>query len=155
MAFIFLTIASGGGALVDIDGTFFIQLGTFFVMLIFLYAALFRPAIRMIEARRDATLGTKEKAQKMKKEAVSLSDDMEAKIANLRASATEERDEIVEAARREERELLAKAKEESHALVEKAREDMGASGSLVKAQLLKEAESMADIVASRILDRAL
>ena len=98
-----LLAISSGGALVDLDGTFFVQLGLFLFMFVFLYLALFRPAIRLIEARREATDGTKERAIAMRKEAEGFSDEVDRQILDIKSAAILERDRMIEQARRQDR----------------------------------------------------
>ena len=148
-------MASGGGSLVDLDGTFFIQLGLFLFMFIFLYAFLFRPMVRLIEARREATEGAMLKARDMSEEAARLSDDVDARILDIRTSAGAERDRMLEQARRQERDLMARAREESRVTVERARGELEKSGEQVRARLESEVDAMASAVAERILGRSI
>ncbi len=74
-----LTFISGG-SLVDIDGTLFIQLALFLCMFVFLYLALFRPMIRLIEARRDAIEGTRGRAQDMMREAETFTKEIQKQV---------------------------------------------------------------------------
>jgi F-type H+-transporting ATPase subunit b len=147
-------MASGGGSLVDLDGTFFIQLGLFFFMFVFLYALLFRPMVRLIEARREATEGAMDRAKATSAEAEKLAGDVDARIADIRASAAEERDRMVEQARRQERDLMASALEESRGTIEKARLELEERGREVRARLESEVDAMASAVAERILGRS-
>lgn len=148
-----LSIASGG-SLVDLDGTFFIQMGIFFVMFIFLHFALFRPVMRMIAARREATEGTTEKAHRVKEDAEKLGRDVDNKLREVRAMAAEERNRIVEDARVREREVLGVAQEAVRQSMTTARERMRTNAKSVKAQLTGELSQLADAVASRITGRA-
>ena len=154
MAALLFAPLSGGGSLVDLDATFFIQLGLFFFMFIFLYALLFRPAVRLIEARRQATDGTRAEAGEMREEAARLEADVEAQIRDIRAAAQGERDRIVEQARRREREQLDAARAEARRSVEQARERMEQEGMRARADLEAEVEKLAATVAERALGRS-
>ncbi len=145
-----LAIASGG-SLVDLDGTFFVQLGLFVFMFIFLYLALFRPAIRLIEARREATQGTRERAIAMRKEAEGFSDEVDRQILDIKSAAILERDRIIEQARRRDRDLMAAARVKSQKAVENARTQMKRDGEMVRKELEVEVEALATGVAARIL----
>ncbi len=145
-----LAIASGG-SLVDLDGTFFVQLGLFVFMFIFLYLALFRPAIRLIEARREATEGTRERAIAMRKEAEGFSDEVDRQILDIKSAAILERDRIIEQARRRDRDLMAAARVKSQKAVENARTQMKRDGEMVRKELEVEVEALATGVAARIL----
>ena len=153
MSFSLLSIASGG-SLVDLDGTFFIQMGIFFVMFIFLHFALFKPVMRMIAARREATEGTTEKAFRLKDDAEKLTRDVDAKLAEVRIAAAAERNLIIEFARDNERDVLGAAQEAVRKDVTAARERMKTSAQNVKAQLTAELGQLADAVTSRMIGRA-
>jgi F-type H+-transporting ATPase subunit b len=154
MAAIFLIPASEG-ALVDLDGTFFVQLGVFLVIFIFMYAVLFRPLIRLLEARRTATDGAREASERMRGETTELREQFEAQVQEVRGTAQAERNKLIEAARRQERELTLKAREESRKAVETARTEMERRGAEVRKQLSGEVESFAGAVATRVLGRSI
>lgn len=154
MAAIFL-IPAAEGALVDLDGTFFVQLGIFLFIFIFLYAVLFRPMVRLLEARRQATEGAREAAHEMAEETAKLSAEVEGQLVDIRSAAGAERNRIVEQARRQERDLSLKAREESRKAVETARAEMERRGAAVRQQLTGEVEGFAGAVASRVLGRSL
>ncbi|MBN2529112.1 MAG: ATP synthase F0 subunit B [Deltaproteobacteria bacterium] len=147
-----LNIASGG-SLVDLDGTFFIQLGIFFVMFIFLHFALFKPVMRMIAARREATEGTTQRALQMKFDASELADDVDGKLVDIRSSAILERNRIIDDAREREREILSNAHAAAHREMENARVKMQSSGDAVRDQLRKDVGQLADAVMSRMLKK--
>lgn len=143
------------GSMVDIDGTFFIQLALFLFMFVFLYIALFRPMVRLIEARREATLGAKEKAAKMSEEAAALTVEVEDRLAKVRLETAAHRAELIEKARTEEREMLAAARAASHEAAEEARTLLSQKQVEVKKQLAAEVEQMASTLAGRLLGRSL
>ncbi|MBN2340906.1 MAG: ATP synthase F0 subunit B [Deltaproteobacteria bacterium] len=148
-----LCIASGG-SLVDLDGTFFIQLGIFFVMFIFLYVALFKPVLRLIDARREATDGATEQANETREKAAKLANDVDAQLVDIRAVAAKERARLVDAARQKERELLASAMDAARTEMEKARAEMARSAETLRSQLHGDIGTLADAVASRMIDKA-
>jgi len=146
----FLSFA-GGGSIVDLDGTFFIQLGFFFVMFIFLYAVLFRPAVRMIDARREATVGAIENAREQMSEAAVLMSKIDSQISDVRVAATAEKDKIIEQARHQERDLLAKARQDSQKIVKTSRSKIEKDGETTRQKLESEIQVMADAVTNSIL----
>jgi F-type H+-transporting ATPase subunit b len=150
----FLSLAASG-SIVDIDGTFFIQLGVFTVVSIVLYAILVRPVVRLIEARRDATEGTKERAGRMGEEAATLKRDVDRQILDIRTAANAERLRYIEEARRREREVLDRARAESRRAIEAARAKMETSAADARAGLQREVAGLASIVAARVLGRSL
>jgi len=150
----FLSLAASG-SIVDIDGTFFVQLGIFTVVSVVLYVILVRPVVRLIEARRDATEGTMERAGRMSEEAATLKRDVERQILDIRTAANAERLRFVEEARRQEREILDRARAESRRAIETARAQMEKSASEARAGLQREVDGLASVVAARVLGRSL
>ena len=150
----FLSLAASG-SIVDLDGTFFIQLGIFAVTSVVLYAILVRPVVRLIEARREATEGTTERAGHMGEEAASLARDVDRQIMDIRSAANAERLRTIEEARRLEREVLDRARAESRRAIEAARERREKSAAEARVGLKREVDAHASIVAARVLGRSL
>ncbi len=150
-----ISIIASGGSLVDVDSTILIQLGIFLVMFLLLRSLLFRPAIRLIEARRTATSGMKENAEKLDAEALKLNTDIDSKLADVNAQASEERSRLVEQARLKERELLAKAREDSQGVVEQAKQDAATQAEQVRQSLRQEMTGLVDAVAAKVLGRSI
>jgi len=150
-----LLIPAAEGALVDLDGTFFVQLGVFLFIFIFMYAVLFRPVIRLLEARRTATEGARDAAARMRDETAEMRERFDARVQEVRATTQLERNKLIEAARRQERELTLKAREDSRKAVETARNEMERRGGEVRRQLAGEVEGYAGAVAARVLGRSL
>jgi F-type H+-transporting ATPase subunit b len=150
----FLSIAAAG-SIVDIDGTFFIQLGIFTVVSVVLYAILVRPVVRLIEARREATEGAKDRAGRVAEEAAALARDVDHQLLDIRAAANAERIRSVEEARRQEREILERARAESRRAIESARAEMERSAATARAGLQREVDALASVVAARVLGRSL
>jgi F-type H+-transporting ATPase subunit b len=150
----FLSIVAAA-SIVDLDGTFFIQLGMFTLVAVVLYAALVRPVVRLIEARRDATEGTMERAAGMKEDAAAMCRDVDRQILDIRTAASAERVRFIEEARRREREVLDRARADSRKAIEAARGEMEKSAVQVRAGLEREVDAMATAVAARVLGRSL
>ena len=110
---ILLASFASSGSLVDLDATYLIQLGIFLVVFLLLRSLLFRPVIRLIEARHDATVVAQQDATKFETEALELEEEVASKLTKIRAEASTEREHLVEAARRRERELLAKTRDDA------------------------------------------
>jgi len=149
----FLSLAKSG-SIVDLDGTFFVQFGIFVVVSVVLYAVLVRPVVRLIEARRDATEGTLDRAGRMSQEAATLKRDVDSQILDIRTAASAERLRFIEEARRQERVVLDRARTESRSAIETAREQMGRSAAEARAGLQREVSALASVVADRVLGRS-
>lgn len=148
-----LSIASGG-SLVDLDGTFFIQMGIFFVMFIFLHFALFKPVMRLIAARHEATEGTSRKADMMRADAAELAAAIDKKVAEMQSAAVAERQRVIDAAREREHEILENAQDAMLREISDARAQLQESAKSARDQLEDELEQLADTVATRLISRA-
>jgi F0F1-type ATP synthase membrane subunit b/b' len=148
-----MLVPLSGGSLVDLDATFLIQLGLFFFMFLFLYALLFRPAIRLIEARREATDGTRTRAAAMLDEARHLSADVDGQIRDIREAARAERDRTVEEARRKERQQLEEARTHTRATLDEARARMEREAAAVRKEIEAGIPALAALVADQVLGR--
>lgn len=150
-----LTVILSSGSLVDIDATLFIQLGVFLFMLLVLRFLLFKPVIRLIEARREATVGTVESSASLQKEAALLTADFNAKIEEVRAAAAHEKNSIVSGAKQKEREILDAAKARTEQVTADIRAKAETEMKQARQSLESETRSMASLLVEKILDRKL
>lgn len=152
---IFSTVTASSGSLVDIDATLFIQLGIFLVMLFLLSRLLFRPVIQLIEARREATEGTLNAAIALEKEAADIDKTAEAKLAEMRRNAGQEKDRMLGEAAEKERDIQTRTRKKSHAMVAELKAKAKADIAETKQQLEKETDALASAVAAKLLGRSI
>ncbi len=150
-----LTVILASGSLVDIDATLLIQLGVFLFMLIVLRSLLFKPVIRLIEARHSATVGTMQTASDLQKEANKLTADFNEKMAEVRTEASSERNRILERAKQVERKMVGEAKETADQMMLKMREQAEGEMKDTLANLESETRAMATLLAEKVLERQL
>ncbi len=148
-----LTVFIASGSLVDIDSTLFIQLGIFLFMVFILRSLLFKPVIRLIEARDEATLGAVKKAAELQREAAAINADFETTIGKVRNEATADRNKTIDAAKQSEREILSTAKEHAARLMSETRTRAENEMRNVQKNLEEETRTMALLLAEKILDR--
>ena len=151
---IFSTVTASSSSLVDIDATLFIQLAIFLIMLFLLSRLLFRPVIRVIEARRDATEGTMDRAAVLEKEAASLNEKAEAALQDVRTSAGRKRDSLISAASEREREIMTTARDKGRAMVSEMKRKAQSEISDTKSKLEAETAAFASMVAAKMLNRS-
>src|SRR5262245_46180826 len=88
--------------LIDVDGTFFLQLGLFLIMAFVLNAVLFKPYLRMRAERERSIDGARDEAHKMEAKARAIVTDYDAQLTRARQRGAEERARLrQEAAARE------------------------------------------------------
>lgn len=150
-----LSVILASGSLVDLDATFFIQLGIFLVMMVILRSLLFKPIVRLIDARHEATAGALQTAEKLTAEAAQLSAEVERKLARARTEANLVRNETLERAKKEEREIGNVAREKAGRVVADMRARISTDMKEAEQKLKEETRAMAVMLSEKILDRRL
>ena len=139
--------------MIDLNYTMLIQWGISVALMIFLHFFLFKPVLKVIDARQAKIEGTFAGAEKLDQEADTLKEDYLAKMAaareRLAAAAAARR----ESAMKQARGLMEKTREEALAQVETTRERIQAESLEVKNQLGAQVETLARAIAGKILDR--
>jgi len=120
-------------------------------MLVFLHLFLFRPVLRLIDARREATTGTSTRASDMKARAAALAADVTAQLADIRTAAASEKERMLAAARVREKQVLEAASIHTRGQMATARRQMDLSAQDVRRQLAGEVDALADAVAARLM----
>lgn len=150
-----LTVILASGSLVDIDATLFIQLGVFLFMLIVLRTLLFKPVIRLIEARHNATVGTMKTAADLQKAASQLTSDFNAKMEQVRTEAAAERNAILGRAKQNERNVIGEAKEQTERVMTQMRSQANLEMADTLQKLEAETRTMAGLLVEKVLERSL
>ena len=129
------SIFTSGGSLVDVDATILIQLGIFLFLFIVLRSLLFKPIIRLLEARHQATESRREEAARLEVKATDLNEKISVQITEIRSSASKDRLGEEEKAGQAHRELLIRTREECMKLAQETRDDLEKQAGQVRAQL--------------------
>lgn len=141
------------GAVIDIDGSLFLQLVLFFVAFEMLRRLVFRPALALFDAREAAIDGAKREARKLEGEADEKLKAFEAEMKKVRAEAGAERDAIRQDAARLERELLAKARVEADGMMAEATEQMDREAQKIRDEMKTRVPALAGQIADKLLGR--
>jgi F-type H+-transporting ATPase subunit b len=147
------SIASGGHPLIDIDGTVFIQFALFLVMYVVANKMLFQPYLALRERRRAGIEGARGEAERMTAEADAKLADYEKQLAVARAKGNEEGRKLRTEATTHEREVTEKARATSQKAIEEASSKMKTQVEQARSQLLPEANTLAQKMASKLLGR--
>jgi F-type H+-transporting ATPase subunit b len=147
-------LLSGGGSVIDLDASIFIQLGIFFAAFFILKTLVFGPVMALFDAREAATTGAKQDALRMEEEAAQKRAHFEGELRKVRAAAAEDREKLRNEALKLARELTDKARFEANAAQKsaKARLDQEASG--VRERALRDVPQLARDIASKLLGRS-
>jgi F-type H+-transporting ATPase subunit b len=146
--------ASKGQAItVDIDGTVFVQVALFIVLLLILKPVLFDPMLKLFEEREKRILGAKVQARKLDEGAVGALTKYETEMQHARAAGNSERDKLRAEGVKTENELLAKVRASTAETLETGRKRLAEEVVSARATLTADAGALARDLASRVLGR--
>lgn len=143
-----------GAPVIDVDGTFFIQLGIFITLILILHPLLFKPWLEALARRSEAIEGAASKAKKLQRDAADLVKDYETGVAEARDKAFGERATLRKAV---ETEQAGRVAEEREAALTKLTDDRAAikkQAADARASLQGKVDELASEIATRVLGRA-
>lgn len=141
--------------LLDLDGTVFVMLGIFMVLLLVLWQFLWKPYLRVREERVARTEGARAKAAEMEAEAAARIGRIETALAEARKAGTAEMAKLRQDAQIKEQEIIAGAQEAARKMLAEARAKLDASVATEKANLQAETGVLARQIAEKALGRRL
>lgn len=141
------------GSLIDLDGTFFIQMGLFFVAFLILKSLVFGPVIRLIEKRDEMIDGAKKEAKELQADASSAEDKLASEMRTARLKAGEEREKLRAEGKRLEAQVLEKVREETTKQLSEAEASLDKEAAKVRAELQAQTPVLAKQIASKLLER--
>ena len=139
--------------LIDLDGTFFVQLGLFLLTLFVLSRSLFGPYLKMRSDREHSIAGARKQATAMGEKARGIVEDYEKQLGEAKRRGNEERNKLHQEGVARERELLGKARAEAQSALDLARKKIVTDTAAGKSLLVTEASQLARKVASKALGR--
>src|SRR3954468_10876222 len=98
--------------LIDVDGTLLVQFALFLIMLLILSRALFRPYLKLRDARHKGIEGAREEAHGMDDRVHAIVADYDAKLSAAKLRGNEERQRLRTEGAAHERQVLGKARDE-------------------------------------------
>ncbi len=147
------SLASGGHPLIDIDGTVFIQFALFLVMYVVANKMLFQPYLALRERRRAGIEGARAEAERMTAEADAKLADYEKQLGLARAKGNEEGRKLRGEATAHEKDVTDKARTAAQKAINDAQTKMRAETEAARAQLMPEANALAQKITSKLLGR--
>jgi len=142
-----------GGALIDLDGTVFVQLAIFFIAFFILKELVFKPMMKLFDAREEAIEGARREAREMTREAEEKGESFDDEMRKVRLEAGEDRDKLRADGLRLERELLDKVRTETHATMLAAEKKMNAEADAVRTEMKTQVPLLAKQIATQLLGR--
>ena len=137
--------------LVDIDGTFMIQLGFFLVFFALFSALVVKPLIRTYRMRYDRMQGAREDAESFTARAAAASSTYEEKIDEVRKSAVHIRNDLKTAAEEKSRAQIEGVQRESDRLLESGRSEIADQAETARKDVDAQVEELAELIAARVL----
>jgi F-type H+-transporting ATPase subunit b len=147
------SVLLSGGSMIDLDGTFFVQLVLFFVAFGVLHGLVFRPMIALFEAREEAIDGAKATASKLSAEAAGADKSFDARLRDVRTKAGLERDRLKAEGRDIERSLLETVRGEIEASTSANERELTTRATELRGDLTRSVPSLANQIASKLLER--
>ncbi|HVU52579.1 MAG TPA: hypothetical protein VHL80_17990 [Polyangia bacterium] len=139
--------------LIDLDGTAFIQLGLFLLLMLVLRQFLWKPYLKVLGERTTRVDGYKQEAVRLDAEAAARLAKAEAALAQARREGAGERVEARSAAHAREQELLAAANAAAQKTLADARARVSATLAAERAKLQQTAAEIGTQAARKILGR--
>jgi len=154
MAFsIAFSVVLASGSVIDLDGTYFVQLIVFFIAFFLLRSLVFKPIMNLFEAREHAIEGTRLEARKMDIEAEEKRDSIVTRLQEARETANEQREKLRIEGQSQARELMSKAREQSEHLLAETRQRLDTEAESVRKEVSVLVPALARQIASKLLDR--
>lgn len=141
------------GSIIDLDVTFWFQLGLFGVAFFLFRPLVFRPMVALFEARENAIEGAKLEALRLQDEASAESEEFEEEMRRLRLQAGEERDRLRAEGKRLERTVLDHVRAETDKQLAEADAQLKHEEAKLRADLDQSIPALARQIASKMLDR--
>ena len=139
--------------MIEINATLLIQWGIFVSLMVFLHFFLFKPVLRVIDARQAKVEGTMAGAEDLQTKAAKDRDAYQAKLDALKEKLFARTAAIRESAAKESKGLMEKAREEALVQVESTKERVLHDSEIVRKELVANVDSLAREIAGKILER--
>ncbi len=141
--------------MLEFNITLLYQFALYLVLLFLLNLLLYRPLRAVMQERRQTIDGSKERAKSLEADIQDKMARYEEKLQEARTAGAAERAQLKAEANKKEQELLSEAREDATAQLTKIREQVGAEADTARTQLQDESRAHAEMIAAKVLGRAL
>ncbi len=139
--------------LLSVNKTVFIQMAIFLIAIYILNKLVFKPFLNLMDRRDKLTRGAIEEAKELEEKVVQIIDEYEAKLAEARVLAVEERNKIVQEGEKVAEGILSKAREETSGLLQEAKHKLEADTLEIKNKVKSDVDAIAKDIASTLLGK--
>lgn len=147
--------SEGGGGLINVDKSLFIQMINFAVLLFILVKLLYKPLLAKMEERTQAIRKSLDEAQAARAEAQREREEHAARLQAAYAEAQAIRAAALKDAAEEQRKLVDAARSEAARLVESARAELAQDVRRARQDLRQEVSELAITIAERLIRKSL
>ncbi len=139
-------------ALIDLDGSFFVQLITFLLLWGILTPLVFKPYLKAKKVQEDLTEGRKKDAREIEVKAEEMKQEYMENLKKARAKGQAERARLREEGMRARDEILQREQQQLQAKVQKDMEVLKAQEAQLKAQEEQIARELAGVMQAKIME---
>ena len=142
-----------GGVNLDIDATFFIQLGLIVLTMLVLRKLVFQPYLRVSKIREDLTTKTAERAEETNARAKVLAEDFDAKLQAAKQDALELKSALRAEGLQTKDQILSEASDRANTELASAREKLAAEIGDVRAASQGLVDDLSSAIVAKVLGR--
>ena len=154
LSFAGVAFGSGGGITVIPDGSLFIQIANFLLIIWILNIILYKPIRKILIQRKEKISGLEQNIDLLNKDAKDKDEAFAEGIKEARANGLNEKEALLQAATDEEREIIEKINQKAQAELAEVREKIAKDAENVRASLQQEIDAFANAIGEKILGRA-
>jgi F-type H+-transporting ATPase subunit b len=140
--------------MVSVDGSLFIQIANFLILIGILNAILYKPIRNVLLQRKEKISGLEGEIDRFQKEAQEKADAFSFGIKDARVKGLKEKDAMLRSAADEEKKIIAKINEKAAAELANVREKIANDAENARKSLLKDVDVFAGEITQKILGRA-
>ena len=141
--------------MINIDGSLFIQIANFLILIIALNYLLYRPLRAVLQQRREKFMGYETDIHDLADRADGRIQEIEARLAEARHDGFNKKDELKGSGLDEEKRILAQASTEADIKIQEVKDQIKNEIALARGALQSEVEGFSMEVAQKILGRSL
>jgi F-type H+-transporting ATPase subunit b len=142
-----------GGSMIDLDATLVVQMGLFFVALLVLHTLIFKPLLKVFEAREEAIEGAQDAARQFEADAAGAGTEFDEKMREIRLKAGLERDRLRAEGAKLEAGILSAVQAETQKQMVDAEAQLDSEAAKLRRELKVQAPVLARAIAGKLLQR--
>jgi F-type H+-transporting ATPase subunit b len=139
--------------MINIDGSLFIQIANFLVLIWLLNIVVYRPIRKILIERKERIKGLEEGIEGRLKDAQEKDEEFSKGIREARARGMEEKEVLLQEAAAEEKQIIAKINEKAQAEMADVRTKIAADIDAVRSSLRSQVDDFASAIGQKILGR--